>query len=314
MAEFLVTGGDGFIGSHIVETLLGQGAKVRVMDNLVARGGVNLDHLKKIATGTLTTTIGDIRDRKACQAAVQGVDYVFHEAALGSVPRSVDDPATTHEVNATGTLNLLLAAREAEVKRFVWASSSSVYGDPAPPDAPKAESLCPAPLSPYAASKAMGEAYASLFYQLYGLPTVSLRYFNVFGPRQDPEGDYAAVIPRFISLMLKGQQPTIYGDGRQSRDFTYVANIVASNLAALKAPAAPGRVINIANGESYNLLGLVEHLNQILGTDLKPRLAPARAGDVRHSKAAVGLATELLDFTAEIDFKAGLALTVPSFS
>lgn len=313
MAVFLVSGADGFIGSHLAERLLQEGALVRVLDNLSARGGANLDYLKRIKTGRLEIITDDIRHPKACRMAAQGADYVLHQAALGSVPRSVEDPATTHEVNATGTLNLLLAAKEARVKRFVWASSSSIYGAPEPAEAAKDETLCPCPLSPYGASKVMGEHYARLFFELYGLPTVSLRYFNVFGPRQDPQGPYAAVIPRFIQLMLEGKRPIIFGDGRQSRDFTYISDVVAGNLLALKAPGAAGQAINLASGESHTLLDLAACLNRLLDLNLEPEFEPARPGDIRHSLADVSLAERLLGFRPQVSFEEGLALTIASF-
>lgn len=309
MALFLVTGGDGFIGSHLVETLLGQGASVRVLDNLAARGGANLDRLKTLAGGRLESFIDDVRDQAACLRAAAGADYVLHEAGLGSVARSVEDPLTTHQINATGTLNLLQAALEAKVKRFVWASSSSIYGDPPQPEIPKAEDMLPRPISPYGVSKLVGEHYARVFFEVYGLPAVSLRYFNVFGPRQDPAGDYAAVIPKFIELMTAGRRPTIFGDGRQSRDFTYVANVVAANLRALEAPEAPGRIINVANGRGHDLLELVERLNRLLGTSLEPIFAQPRPGDILHSVADVELAARVLGYRAEIDFDQGLALS-----
>ncbi len=313
MARFLVTGGDGFIGSHLAEGLLKEGGQVRVMDNLIARGGANLELLKSLNTGRLEVMVADIRDQEACFGATEGVDFVFHLAALGSVSRSVEDPKTTHEVNATGTLNLLWAAKESRVKRFVWASSSSVYGDPESAETPKKEGMRPQPLSPYGVSKLTGEHYARNFFELYGLPTLSLRYFNVFGPRQDSQGPYAAVIPKFIELMLAGQRPTIYGDGRQSRDFTYVKNIVLGNLAALKTPRPAGQAVNLATGQNYDLLFLVERLNSLLGAELAPIFAPARPGDVRHSLADVTLAEKILAYRIAIDFDQGLALTLKAF-
>jgi len=312
MTKLLVTGGDGFIGSHLVARLLEDGAQVRVLDNLVARGGENIDYLRSLKSGQLEVLIDDVRDPDACHRACQDMDYVLHEAALGSVSRSVEDPQTTHDANATGTLNMLWAAKEAGVKRFVWASSSSVYGDTLDAAAPKSEKLCPAPLSPYAATKVMGEYYASQFFRLYGLATVSLRYFNVFGPRQDPHGPYAAVIPRFILSMIEGRPPTIFGDGLQSRDFTYVDNVVAANLLALKAPKAPGQVINVATGESYSLLDLVARLKTILKSDLEPLFDPPRPGDVLHSKAAINRARDILGFEIVVGFDEGLARTVAS--
>jgi nucleoside-diphosphate-sugar epimerase len=249
VTTFLVSGGDGFIGSHLVEALLRQGGRVRVLDNLFARGGANLDYLQALG-GHLEAVVDDIRSSEACRRACQGVDYVFHQAGLGSVPRSVEDPVESHEINATGTLKILQAAKEAGVRRFVWASSSSVYGDQEPADGPKVETMLPHPASPYGAAKLMGEHYARLFHSLYGFPTVSLRYFNVFGPRQDPHSPYAAVVPKFIQALKAGQRPVVFGDGRQSRDFTYIANVVEANLKALTAAGAPGLVFNVAQGET----------------------------------------------------------------
>lgn len=308
MSIYLVTGGDGFIGSHLVEHLLTGGARVRVLDNLAARGGANLDYLKTVDSGRLEIIEDDIRDEGACDTACKGVDYILHEAALGSVPRSVEDPATTHHVNATGILNLLWAAHRAGARRFVWASSSSVYGD-LPGDS-KSEGMPLKPISPYGVSKACGEQYAQVFNDTFGLPTVSLRYFNVFGPRQDPSGDYAAVIPKFIQALGRGERPVIFGDGLQSRDFTYVGNVVDGNMAALTAKDAPGRTINVADGNRHNLLDLVERLNRIIGTDLTPVLASPRAGDILHSRADNSLARTVLDYQSRVDYDSGLNLTV----
>ncbi len=313
MDNVLVTGADGFIGSHLAETLLRAGAKVRVLDNMSGRKGANVDFLGTIETGRLEIVKDDIRSLEACKTACKGMEYVLHQAGLGSVSRSVEDPLLSHEHNATGTLNMLLAARDAGVKRFVWSSSSSCYGDQDPPDAPKYEAMLPHPASPYGAAKLMGEYYAGLFYKLYGFETVSLRYFNVFGPRQDPDSEYAAVIPKFIQRLKAGKAPLIFGTGKQSRDFTYISNVVQANLKALKAPKAPGHVINVANGTTYDLLYLVSALQKILGTDIEPVFTDPRPGDVSHSLADMTQAKSLLDLRPEVGFDEGLALTVESF-
>ena len=313
MDNVLVTGADGFIGSHLAETLLRAGTKVRVLDNMSGRKGANIAFLKTIKEGRLEVVEDDIRSAEACRKACQGMEYVLHQAGLGSVSRSVEDPMLNHEHNATGTLNMLLAARDAGVKRFVWASSSSCYGEQDPPDAPKYEAMRPRPASPYGAAKLMGEYYAGLFYKLYGFETVSLRYFNVFGPRQDPNSEYAAVIPKFIQRLKAGKPPLIFGTGKQSRDFTYIANVVQANLKALKAPQAPGHVINVANGTTYDLLYLVSVLQKILGTDIPPQFTDPRPGDVAHSLADMTQAKGLLDLRPEVGFEDGLALTVKSF-
>jgi len=239
---------------------------------------------------------------------MQDVDYVLHQGALPSVPRSVADPATSHEVNVTGTINVLIAARDAGVKRLVYAASSSAYGNS--PTLPKREEMPTNPLSPYAVSKLAGEHYCRAFCQVYGLETVCLRYFNVFGPRQDPQSQYAAVIPKFIAMMRRGERPTIYGDGSQSRDFTYVANVVQANLLAAAAPQAAGRVINVACGQRHTLLDLVAALNRLLGTHLEPVFQPDRAGDVKHSLADIAAAKELLGYEVLVPFEEGLERTV----
>ncbi|MDQ3931143.1 MAG: NAD-dependent epimerase/dehydratase family protein, partial [Chloroflexota bacterium] len=240
--------------------------------------------------------------------AMQGVDYVLHQAALPSVPRSVEDPLSAHEANATGTLKVLLAARDSGVKRVVYASSSSVYGDS--PTLPKHEEMPTSPMSPYAVNKLTGEDYCKVFAHVYGLPTVALRYFNVFGPRQDPKSQYAAAIPGIASKMLRGERPTIYGDGEQTRDFTYVKNVVNANLLACEREEAVGLAMNVACGERISLLQLVTLLNEVLGTDLGPEFAPPRAGDVKHSLADISLAERALGYRVEVGFKEGLERTV----
>ena len=304
---YLVTGGAGFIGSHIAERLLRDGHNVRVLDNFVAGKEENL---KQIG-GEVDLVRGDIRDRQVLGDAMKGVYVVFHEAALGSVPRSVADPMTTHDVNITGTLNVLLAARDAGVRRVVYASSSSVYGETK--ELPKVEEIKPQPLSPYALSKLAGEHYIKIFNHVYGFEAVSLRYFNIFGPRQDPESQYAAVIPRFVTALQTGKQPVIYGDGMQSRDFTYVENVVEANLLASDVENVAGGVFNIACGGRFTLLELLGKLKQIIGSDIDPIHEPARAGDVRDSQAGIEAATEALGYSVKVDFDEGLRRTVEWF-
>ncbi len=305
--RILVTGGAGFIGSHIVEHLLRRGDAVRVLDNFSSGRRENLAPLRS----RIEVIEGDLRDPAAVESAVAGCDFVIHQGAVPSVPRSVSDPLSSHEANATGTLNLLLAARDARVRRVVSASSSSVYGET--PELPKREDMLPRPLSPYAATKIMLEYYQTMFFQLYGLETVSLRYFNVFGPRQDPASQYAAVVPIFITKLLAGQRPTIYGDGEQTRDFTYIDNVVEANLLALTAPAAAGRVFNIACGVSTTVNTLFREIAQLLGTQLEPIHAPARPGDIKDSLADVAAARDRLRFSPKIDLLEGLRRTVASF-
>ncbi len=300
----IVTGGAGFIGSHIVERLLRDGHRVRVVDNLSTGRRENLAHLD----GGFEFHRVSITDQDALAPIFDGADTVFHQAALPSVPRSVDDPLTTHEYNVTGTLNVLLAARNAGVRRVVYAASSSAYGDIEGDF--KVETMQPRPMSPYGVAKLAGEYYCQAFTQVYGLETVCLRYFNVFGPRQDPTSQYAAVIPLFITAMLDDRPPTIYGDGLQSRDFTYIDNVVHGNLLAARASRATGQMMNLATGGRVNLLELVDKLNHLLGTDLKPVHAEPRKGDIKHSRAAIDRARELLDYEPVVDFDTGLARTV----
>ncbi|HIE53210.1 MAG TPA: SDR family oxidoreductase, partial [Armatimonadetes bacterium] len=304
---YLVTGGAGFIGSHLVEELVRRGEQVRVVDNLSTGRAENLAPWRE----DIEFLEGDLSDPAVAQRAVEGVDYVLHQAALPSVPRSVEDPRASHEANVTGTLNLLLAARDAGVKRVVYAGSSSAYGDT--PTLPKHEAMPPAPLSPYAASKLAGEYYCRVFHKVYGLETVVLRYFNIFGPRQDPTSQYAAVIPKFITALLRGDLPTIYGDGEQSRDFTYVRNVVEANLLACTAPAAVGEVINVATGTRFTINELFARLRELCGCEVEPLYAPPRPGDVRHSQADIGKAERLLGYRPVVSFREGLKLTVDWF-
>lgn len=304
MATHLVTGGAGFIGSHLVGALLARGDRVRVLDNLSTGHRRNIDAYG----GKVDFIEGDLINPRDVQRAIEGVEVVFHQAALASVPRSVDAPLDTNASCVTGTVTLLDVARRAGVRRVVFAGSSSAYGDQPTPT--KNEQLLPMPLSPYAAAKLAGEFYCQAFTATYGLETVVIRYFNVFGPRQDPKSQYAAVIPKFITEMLAGNRPTIFGDGRQSRDFTYVDNVVRGNLLAADAPAAVGRTINIACGASYSLLQLVGGINAALGTNMEPVFEPARAGDVRDSLADISLARQLLDYEPVVGFEEGLRRTV----
>jgi UDP-glucose 4-epimerase len=301
MGIYLVTGGAGFIGSHLAEALAGRGHAVRVLDNLSTGSPANLEPVRD----RVQFLGGDVTDRAAVEAAMHGVEVVFHQAALASVPRSVADPLATHRACVDGTLNVLLAARDAGVRRVVYAASSSAYGNSA--RLPKSETDPTAPLSPYAAAKLAGEHYCAAFSEVYGLETVRLRYFNVFGPRQTPDSPYAAVIPLFIRALTSGASPTIHGDGEQSRDFTYVADVVQANLRAADAPGVGGRVYNVACGRRTTLLALVRHLNDLLGTSIAPVHTAARAGDVRHSQADINRACHDLGYRPTTDIPAGLA-------
>jgi nucleoside-diphosphate-sugar epimerase len=307
MALYLVTGGAGFIGSNIVSELIRRDEDVRVLDNFSTGKLENLEaHLSRIEL-----MHGDIRDLNTVRKAVAGVDYILHQAALPSVPRSVADPLASHEVNATGTLNILIAAKDAQVKRVVYASSSSIYGNnPAPS---KKEDMPTNPLSPYSVAKLAGENYCKAFYHIYNLETVSLRYFNVFGPRQDPRSQYSAVIPKFILMMMQGEVPLVEGDGTQSRDFTYVGNVVKANLSAAVHGEIAGKVFNIACGSSYTILQLIEELNKILAKNLKPVFKEARPGDVKNSLADISAARRAFDYKPDTSFVEGLRLTVDSF-
>jgi UDP-N-acetylglucosamine/UDP-N-acetyl-alpha-D-glucosaminouronate 4-epimerase len=304
MGIYLVTGGAGFIGSHIVNALIARGNRVRVLDNLCTGNRTNVTSF----SGDVEFVEGDLVNCNDVQRALEDVEVVFHQAALASVPRSVETPLDTNAACVTGTVTLLDVARQSGVRRVVFAGSSSVYGDQSTPA--KHEGLLPMPLSPYAAAKVAGEMYCQAFTATYGLETVTIRYFNVFGPRQDPQSQYAAVIPKFITEMLAGRRPTIFGDGRQSRDFTYIDNIVHGNLLAAAAPAAVGRTINVACGQSFDLLQLVAGINQALGTNIEPIFEPARAGDVRESLADISLARKLLKYEPTIGFEEGLRRTV----
>jgi nucleoside-diphosphate-sugar epimerase len=301
----LVTGGAGFIGSNLADELIRQGAKVRVIDNFVTGSRANLEEI----AGDFDFVEGDLNDDTALRPALADVDIVFHQAALPSVPRSVDNPAETHQACANATLNLLINARDSGVRRVVYAASSSAYGDQ--PELPKIETMNPDPLSPYAAAKLMGEYYCRVFTLVYGLETLSLRYFNVFGPRQDPSSTYSGVISRFIDALMKGTTPVIYGDGEQTRDFTYIANVVDANIRAARTTSGIGETMNVANGERVSLNTLLDTLKAITGNgDVSAEYLPERRGDVKHSQADNSRAIEWLGYEKLIGLEEGLKRTI----
>jgi nucleoside-diphosphate-sugar epimerase len=304
MEKFLVTGGAGFIGSNICKRLVAEGCFVRVVDNLLTGKRSNLAQVMD----KIEFVEADMGDPEVARSVVKGIDVVLHEGALPSVPRSVDEPHLTHQHCVDATFTMLLAARDAGVKRFVYAASSSAYGDT--PALPKVETMRPDPLSPYAVGKLVGEYYCSVFSKVFGLETVSLRYFNVFGPQQDPTSQYAAAIPAFVTAILRDTPPTIYGDGEQSRDFTYIDNIVHANLLAARAKKTAGEVINVACGEAVTVNAIIGMINQLLGKSVKPNYAPARAGDVKHSLADIAAARELIGFEPVILFREGLERSI----
>ncbi len=308
MARILVTGGCGFIGSHLVDALLRDEHEVVILDNLSSGKMENIQHVST----EVQFYKEDVRDLDALRVLMNGVDYVCHEAAISSVPGSIADPLTANEVNVTGTLNVLMAAREAKVKRVIFASSSAVYGDA--PTLPKIETMRPMPMSPYAASKLAGETCMQVFYHSYGLETVSLRYFNVFGPRQDPHSQYAAVIPRFITALLNDDKPTIYGDGTQSRDFVYVQNVVQANLLAMRAEQTRGEAVNISCGKATSINTLLSTLCELCGKDVQAAYAERRQGDVAYSLGDCKAATELLGYVPTISFWDGIRLTLDWFT
>jgi len=305
----LVTGGAGFIGGHITERLLSDGHSVRIFDNFATGKRATIDHLVEVApSGKLEVVEGDVRDATAVVEAMKGVTHVAHQAALASVQRSMENPLATHEVNTTGTLNILQAARHEGVERLVFAGSSSVYGDKK--DLPKVETMRAAPKSPYALSKHVGEVYCNLYNDLFGLSTIVLRYFNVFGPRQDPNSQYAAVIPLFARALLRGESPTVHGDGGQTRDFTFIDNVVHGNLLALSGRGKGGSVYNLACGDRHSLLDLLKRLGEMTGSTVEPNFVESRLGDVRDSQAGIDKAVAELGFEPQVAYGAGLEKTV----
>jgi nucleoside-diphosphate-sugar epimerase len=306
--KYLITGGAGFIGSNIAIELLKRGDTVRILDNFATGRRINIETI----TDKIELIDGDIRDFWTVAEAVAGVDYVLHQAALPSVIRSVNNPLTSNAVNIDGTLNILEASRQAGVRRVVFACSSSVYGESE--TLPKIETMKPDPLSPYAVTKLTGEHYCRVYYRLYGLETVALRYFNIFGPRQDPGSQYSAVIPKFIKAILSGKKPIVYGDGEQSRDFTYIANAVSANLKACTAPAAPGHSYNVACGERYSLNQLLDMLAEISGKKVTAQFVDPRPGDIKHSLADIEAAKKDLGYAVDFDFKSGLKETFAWFT
>lgn len=315
MAKYLVTGGGGFIGSNLTEALLRRGEEVRVLDDFSTGRRENLAEVEAwrgAGRGVFELIEGDIRDPEVCRRAADGADYVLHQAAIPSVQRSVLDPVSTNQVNVDGTLNLLEAARTARVRRFVFASSSSLYGESE--TLPKIETMAPAPISPYGLQKLAGESYCRLYHRLYGLPTVALRYFNVFGPRQDPNSEYSAVIPRFITAVRDGKPPTIYGDGEQSRDFTFVANVIQANdLACRAGETALGRAFNVGCGARITLNELVTAIGELVGREISPTYTDPRPGDIRHSLASIDAAARHLEFRPGVDLSEGLRRTLGAY-
>ncbi|MEQ1908819.1 MAG: SDR family oxidoreductase [Vicinamibacterales bacterium] len=303
MSHYLVTGGAGFIGSHLSEELVGRGHRVRAFDNLSTGKRKNLEHIPGVEL-----LIGDLANLEDCRRAVRGVDYVLHMGAVASVPRSVVDPIASNTANIDGSLNILVAARDEKVRRLVYAGSSSAYGDL--PTLPKHEDMPTKPQSPYALQKLVAEQYCQMFTQLYGLETVTIRYFNVFGPRQDPSSPYSGVISLFSTALLEGRRPTIFGDGGQTRDFTYVANVVDGVLRACEAPNVAGEVINVATGGRISLNQLLQAINEIVGTSIEPIYEEARAGDVRDSQADISRAASLLGYAPLVTFEEGLRRTL----
>jgi UDP-N-acetylglucosamine/UDP-N-acetylgalactosamine 4-epimerase len=304
MKSCLVTGGAGFIGSHLAEELVRRGFRVRVLDDFSTGKRENIASFRK----KIDLVEGDVRDLRTCRKAVEKADYVFHEAALASVPLSIEDPFLTDDINVGGTLNMLWAAKEAGVKKLIFASSTSVYGDN--PELPKREEMSGIPLSPYALSKWIGEKYCQTFGLIYGIPTVALRYFNVFGPRQDPQSQYAAAVPIFIMKMLAGERPVIFGNGEQTRDFVFVQDVVAANILAAEAEGVSGEVFNIASAQSLSVSALVRLINDILGAALEPRFKPIRPGDILHSSADIQKAIHRLKYRPGCDFRRGLEMTI----
>ncbi|MEK6733053.1 MAG: SDR family oxidoreductase [Candidatus Omnitrophota bacterium] len=306
--KFLVTGGAGFIGSHIVDALVGNGDKVTVLDDFSSGSMENLESVMN----RIELIKGDIRSKDLVKKAVEGADYILHQAALRSVPKSLANPEFYNDVNINGTLNILAAARDAKVKRVVIASSSSIYGDI--DKLPEREDFLPQLISPYGLTKLAAEYYSRIFSKIYGLETVNLRYFNVFGPRQSLENEYAVVIPKFITCILADAQPPIHGDGKQTRDFTYVANVVQANIKSATTSGIKCEIFNIACGKAYSVLDIVKYINKILGKNILPEFCPVRAGDAKHTLADISRAKKLINFKPEIEFEDGLKKTIEYFS
>lgn len=304
MASVLVTGGAGFIGSHLATRLLALGHRVRVFDDLSSGKLTNLEHVKS----QVDFVQGDLRYDEECLRVCRDIEFVFHQAAIPSVPKSVEEPEASHDVNVNGTFNILRGAVRQKVRRVIYAASSSAYGNTA--ESPKHEGIRPEPLSPYAVQKLLGEQYARAFTECYGLETISLRYFNVFGTRQDPQSQYAAAIPAFVTAMLRGEPPTIYGDGEQTRDFTYIDNVVEGNMLAMQAARTCGEAVNVACGGAISVNHVIAEINRLLGTNVKPKYVPARTGDVRHSCADIRRSRELLGFKPIVSFEAGLTRAI----
>jgi len=304
VAKFLVTGGAGFIGSNVAEHLCNAGESVRIIDNFLTGKRHNLNSFRDRAE----LYEGDIREPDDCRKVCQGVEIMLHQAALPSVPKSVSDPVASHRCNIDGTLNLLVAARECGVRRVIIAASSSAYGES--PTLPKVETMRSDPLSPYAVQKLAAEQYARAWAKSYGFETLALRYFNVFGPRQDPASQYAAAIPAFVTSILRGEPPTIYGDGEQTRDFTFIADVVRANVLAAAAPKADGTVMNIACGERITINRVIARINELLGTNVKPRYVDARPGDIKHSLADISLAKQVIGYTPTVKFDEGLRRSI----
>lgn len=307
MANYLVTGGAGFIGSHLVRSFKQLGHSVRVIDDFSSGKRTNLAGLPSVEI-----VEGDLRDLDACLTACDGMDMVFHQAAVPSVPRSVDDPMNSHTANIDGSFNLLVAAVRKKCRRVIYAASSSAYGDAAV--SPKHEELKPAPLSPYAVQKLAGELYGKAFFECFGLETLSLRYFNVFGPRQDPKSQYAAAIPAFVTAILAAKPPTVYGDGEQTRDFTYIDNVVHGNVLAANARRTTGEAVNVACGESISVNRIIARINELLGRNVRPRYLPPRTGDVKHSLADIGLAKQLIGYEPIVPFDEGLRRAIDFYA
>ena len=304
MANVLVTGGAGFIGSHLTAHMVQLGHHVRVFDDFSTGRRENLAPVRD----RVELFECDLRHPEECMRACMDIEFVFHQAAIPSVPKSLEQPQASHDVNVDGTFNLLRAAERHKIRRFIYAGSSSVYGDTV--ESPKHEDMKPMPLSPYAVQKLTGEAYCRAFYECYGLETISLRYFNVFGPRQDPHSQYAAAIPAFVSSIVAGEAPTVYGDGEQTRDFTYIDNVVHGNILAMNAAKTRGEAVNVACGERISINRVIAEINRLMGTDVQPRYAPRRQGDVKDSCADVRLARTLLGYTPRIEFEDGLRTVI----